>query len=390
MQVLRRAVDAAQAFDDPRRLVSAGEAAVYLGDLPAAIDFLGRAARAVRAGGAVGALPLALGLLAAYEGIDGRLASAAANASEGLDLSRDTGQENSAAYHLAILARVEALRGREQECRAHAAEAFELASAHGLHFQAATATWAIGDLELALGRPAEALSRLESLATVAPGAAHPMTALCTTADFVEAAVRADRSSVAEPGVERFAEWADATGSPWALALASRFRAQLSSGEAAKRSFEAARDLHAASGRSFEGARTELAYGEFLRREGGRREAREHLRSALDVFEQVGAAPYGERARAELRASGESARSRDPSTIDELTPQELQIARFVAEGATNRQVAAQLFLSPRTIDYHLRNIFRKLGISSRNELGRLLLERGAEPTAAGAPAAPVGA
>src|SRR4051794_13389598 len=98
--------------------------------------------------------------------------------------------------------------------------------------------------------------------------------------------------------------------------------------------------------------------------------RAHLRAALETFERMGAAPWEERARRELRASGETARKRDPSMVDELTPQELQISRFVSEGATNRQIAAQLFLSPRTIDYHLRNIFRKLDISSRTELIKL--------------------
>jgi DNA-binding NarL/FixJ family response regulator len=383
MRLLRKAVAAAEAFTDPRRLMSAGEAAVYLGEPSSALAFWGRAARAARAGGAIGTLPLALELLAAIEVIDGRLASAAANASEGLNLSRDTGQANSAAYHLAVLARVEALRGREEECRAHAAEAFELASAHGLHFQGATATWALGELELGLGRPAEALSRLQSLATVAAGATHPIIALYTTPDLVEAAVRADRGDVTEPALARFAEWAAATGSPWPLALVARCRAQLSDGDAARRHFQEALRLHAAGGWSLEGARTRLAYGEFLRRAGERKEAREHLRSALDLFDRVRAAPWAERARAELRASGESARRRDPSTIDQLTPQELQIARFVADGATNRQVAAQLFLSPRTIDYHLRNVFRKLGITSRNELGRFLTNRSAEQRPVGA-------
>jgi DNA-binding NarL/FixJ family response regulator len=114
----------------------------------------------------------------------------------------------------------------------------------------------------------------------------------------------------------------------------------------------------------------LLYGEALRRARRRAEAREHLRAAFTTFGQLGASPWAERARTELRASGETARQRDPSTLDQLTPQELQIVRFVGQGATNRDVAAQLFLSPRTIDYHLRQVFTKLGISSRAELIRL--------------------
>ncbi|HTP24000.1 MAG TPA: helix-turn-helix transcriptional regulator, partial [Solirubrobacteraceae bacterium] len=118
---------------------------------------------------------------------------------------------------------------------------------------------------------------------------------------------------------------------------------------------------------FDAARTELLFGEWLRRHRRRADARRHLRSALERFARVGMAPWEARARAELRATGETARRRDPSTRDELTPQELQIARLVATGKTNPEVAAQLFLSPRTIDYHLRKVFAKLEIASRAEL-----------------------
>ena len=115
------------------------------------------------------------------------------------------------------------------------------------------------------------------------------------------------------------------------------------------------------------ARTELLYGEWLRRQRQRREARPHLRRAADLFRQVGTTPWEDRAEGELRATGEKARERDPSTLDQLTPQELQIAGLVASGMTNRQIAAQLYLSPRTIDYHLRKVFSKLGVASRTEL-----------------------
>ena len=126
----------------------------------------------------------------------------------------------------------------------------------------------------------------------------------------------------------------------------------------------------------------MHYGEHLRRERRRTAARTQFRAALATFEVFGAEPLAERARAELRATGESARKRDPSTIDQLTPQELQIARFVAQGLSNKEVAAQLFLSPRTIDAHLRKVFTKLGITSRTQLARQPL---GEPDTAGEPA-----
>ena len=157
-------------------------------------------------------------------------------------------------------------------------------------------------------------------------------------------------------------------------MALHCRALLSDDEReSERLFLEALDAHADASRPFEHARTELAYGEFLRRARRRVEARDHLRTALDSFETLGATLWAERARVELRASGQTARKRDPSTRNTLTEQELQIARFVAEGHTNREVAAQLFLSPRTIDFHLRNVYRKLGITSRTALARLDLD-----------------
>ena len=135
-------------------------------------------------------------------------------------------------------------------------------------------------------------------------------------------------------------------------------------------FDEALAHHARSDRRVEEARTRLVFGEHLRRMKRRTDARAQLRGSIDAFEWLGAAPWAERARAELRATGETARRRDPSTLDQLTPQEVQIDRRVADGATNKAVAAQLFISPRTVDYHLRNVFVKLGIASRAELIRM--------------------
>ena len=147
------------------------------------------------------------------------------------------------------------------------------------------------------------------------------------------------------------------------------RALLAEGAEAERWYAEALRLHAEGNRPFDRARTELAYGEYLRRERRRTDAREQLRAALTAFEHLRADPWAERARGELRATGETVRKRDPSTIDELTPQELQIARFVSEGLSNKEVAAQLFISSRTVEYHLRKVFAKLGIASRAELIR---------------------
>jgi DNA-binding CsgD family transcriptional regulator len=160
----------------------------------------------------------------------------------------------------------------------------------------------------------------------------------------------------------------------------RCHALLEEGPAQLARYEDALSQHADRTGPFERARTELLFGETLRRERQPKKAREHLRMALDSFEQLGAEPWAERARAELRASGETARRRDPSLIDELTAQELQIARAVAKGATNKEVAAQLFLSPRTVEFHLRHVFAKLGISSRSQLAAAGLQAEAPETA----------
>ena len=137
-------------------------------------------------------------------------------------------------------------------------------------------------------------------------------------------------------------------------------------------FEQALALHADSVRPFEAARTELAYGEHLRRTRRRVAAREHLRAALETFEDLKATPWAERAAQELRASGETARKRDTGGSVDLTPTELQVAQLVQGGLSNREVAAQLFVSPRTVDFHLRNVFTKTGVTSRLELTRLTL------------------
>ena len=160
----------------------------------------------------------------------------------------------------------------------------------------------------------------------------------------------------------FEQWATHTAPPWALALVPRCRGLLSAGAAASRHFAEALRLHGPSSRPFDRARTQLLFGEALRRARRRAEARVSI-CAPPSRPSTRCLPWAERARTELRASGETSAPARPQHLDQLTPQELQIVRFVGQGASNRDVAAQLFLSPRTIDYHLRQIFTKLGISS---------------------------
>jgi DNA-binding NarL/FixJ family response regulator len=158
---------------------------------------------------------------------------------------------------------------------------------------------------------------------------------------------------------------------WALARAARCRGLLAADEDVDAPVQEALDHHSRTPDVFETARTQLAYGSRLRRARQRVRAREHLRAAQEAFDRLGAPRWADLAASELAASGETARRRDPSTLDDLTPQELQIALLLAEGKTTREAAAAVFLSPKTIEYHLRHVYRKLGIHSRAELAKAL-------------------
>jgi DNA-binding NarL/FixJ family response regulator len=235
--------------------------------------------------------------------------------------------------------------------------------------QAAAAKWALALLDLGFGRWDDALERLEAMADARPGQGDALLVLISLPDRIEAAVRAGRRDAALAVLPVFESWAAHADAPWAQPRLAGFRALLSEGEETARHFARALEL-AADARPFDLARIQLLHGEHLRRERRRTEARAQLRAALEGFERLRAEPWAQRARAELRATGETARKRDPSTVDQLTPQERQIARLVSEGLTNKEVAAQLFLSPRTIDSHLRSVFSKLGVTSRTQLAQL--------------------
>jgi DNA-binding CsgD family transcriptional regulator len=147
------------------------------------------------------------------------------------------------------------------------------------------------------------------------------------------------------------------------------RALLAPSDAFETWFDDALRLHGRTRDAFETGRTRLVYGARLRRTRKRIRARTELRGALEIFEHLGARPWADQARAELAATGETARRRNASTLDQLTPQELQIAQLLADGQTTREAAAALFLSPKTVEYHLGHVYRKLAIRSRQELVR---------------------
>ncbi len=363
------AAKSAEKANEPSSLGQSASVALFTGDDAGALELFERAVGCARSDGAVNTLPMLLGPLSALQAWTGRYDSATANATEGMRLALDTGQENPAAHHRSVLAWVAAVQGREQDCRAAAAAALSRAIGHRLGPQAAIASWALALLDLGMGRPGEAFDRLNAMIGAGPGEGHQLVKTFAAADLVEVAVRSGRDQQAADVAAMLRAWATNMKASWALALAARCDALLDPSDSDNH-FERATALHAQSGRPFDAARTELLYGESLRRRRNRIQARTHLRAAHEAFESLGAAPWADRARAELLATGETARKRDPSTLSQLTPQELQIVRLVGAGGTNREIAAQLFLSARTIDYHLHKVFAKLGISSRTELVRL--------------------
>ncbi|WJV49755.1 helix-turn-helix transcriptional regulator [Streptomyces flavofungini] len=347
-----------------------------LGDLEGGIELAAELERECREQGAVGPLPLVLLLRARARVLLGRHGCALAGAAEGVRIAEDSGQRHYAAQLTGVLAYLAALGGDESRVKELTSFIDPRQAPPGRVWSAAARPL----LDLGLGRHEAALRGYEDLA--AGPASHTTVALYCVPDHVEAAVRAGEPDSVRELAERYAAWAGHTGAPWARAIAARCRGLLAEadparagGDAVQAAYAEALRLHADDGRPFERARTQFLFGQWLRRAGRRSEARGPLRSALDVFEQLEAVPWAGRARAELRATGESRAPRGPEklTAARLTPQERQVVRLAATGLSNRDIGAQLFLSPRTVGYHLYNAYPKLGVASRGDLPHLNLQ-----------------
>jgi DNA-binding CsgD family transcriptional regulator len=349
---------------------SLAQALMWLGDYDGSRFVFEHVIDAARRGGTYRALPFALGGRAELDARTSRFSEAYTGALESVHLAREIGQETGSTYSLSILARVEGAQGREADCRAHVARALELASSFGATSIEMYAGAAIGLLELGIGRIPEAIAALQLVARLCDDRELSLVSgIPWVPDLIEACSRAGRAGEVRELAEAFERQATSLMHPWALATAARCRGLLSGDEAFAEEFERALALHHDLPSSFERARTELVYGERLRRARNRTDARTWLRSALATFELVGAVPWAARARGELSASGDSASSRRKGGLEDLTPQELQVAMLVAEGKTNREAASALFVSAKTIEYHLHNVFAKLGLRSRTELAR---------------------
>jgi len=338
---------------------------------------LAEALETARVRAALGELPFVLFLLARDQATSDRWAVAEATYQEAIGISRETDQRTDLGFGLAGLAWLQARRGREDETRALAAAAIEVSGEVGARLYEVWANAALGELALGLGDAARAAEHFEDQRRLVRALGITDVDLSPAAELVDAYVRLGRVNDAELVAAQFMTAAEAKAQPWSLARALRGLGLVAGDAEYAEQFERALRLHANTPDEFETARTRLAYGQRLRRARNRVLARDQLRAAIEVFERLDAQPWAEQARTELAATGETVRRRDPSTVDELTPQELQIAMLLAGGRTTREAAATLFLSPKTIEYHLRHVYQKLDIHSREELATSLAALPAE-------------
>jgi DNA-binding CsgD family transcriptional regulator len=320
--------------------------------------------RLAREQGALGTLPVALSCQGWSEHLAGRTDVAEALTAEAREIAAAIGTPAMPGAHEIMRMAMLSWRGLEEETRRLGDAAMADAVARGQGFGVSIAHLQLMTLELGLGRYEEA--RLFGLELFKADALY--LGGINLADLIEAAVRCDDLDTARAALERLSERALASGTPWGTGLLARGRALLAGGDDAEALYEEALEQLDRSGVVTDVARTRLLYGEWLRRRRRRRDARVQLRLAHDMLHATGGGAFAHRARVELLATGEHTRARVSETLDELTPQERQIAQLAADGESNAEIAAQLFISPHTVAYHLRKVFSKLGVSSRNQLG----------------------
>jgi DNA-binding CsgD family transcriptional regulator len=331
-----------------------------VGDDEAWDELTARQLELARQTGAFSLLPIALDNRFSVELISGRIAAATSLAAEADAVVEATGS------HLIRRSRIALATWHGREAEAHAlTEARRqevLSRGEGLWLTAND--WGTAVLYNALGRYEDAMAAVEGAAEDPLGTG---LSIWVASEFIEAAVRSGRPQRAVGPLARLTEIAEANGTDWTLGIRAARAALLAEGEAAEELYREAVDRLSRTRIRVGTARAHLLYGEWLRRESRRVDAREQLRAAHEMFSEMGNEPFAERARRELLATGETVRKRTVETLDDLTPQETQIGRMAADGFTNPEIGAQLFLSPRTVEWHLRKVFGKLGIRSRREL-----------------------
>jgi DNA-binding CsgD family transcriptional regulator len=349
--------------NDARWLWFASLIALYMWDDDAWTMLFTRQLELARRTGALPALAFALGTGTTVYAFFGELRTAALLEEEHRAASEATGIAPNPVPRLGLAS----LRGREAEFAELIRTTVSEAEARGEGIALTTAEFLSGGLYNGLGRYEAAL------AAVLPAERFYTegTAIWALTELIEAAVRCGQPERARRAFERVQETTRAAGTDWALGIEARSRALLSDGNDAEELYREAITRLRRTRIRVQLARAHLLYGEWLRRQRRRLDAREELRTAHELFTDFGVEAFAERARVELQATGERARKRTVDTIDQLTPQETQIARLAAEGHTNREIAARLFISASTVEYHLRKAFRKLNVESRTQLAHRL-------------------
>jgi ATP/maltotriose-dependent transcriptional regulator MalT len=330
-------------------------------------DLATRSVQLARDRGALGVLPLALNNLALVRIYGGNLEAAGALVEESDAITELTGEGRILFGGLTLAG----FRGDEAAVSNQVATGEAAASDRGEGVMLTVGEHARALLFNGLGRYDAARTTAES------GSARDQLFLASISmiELVEAATRSDRTDLAAVAFERLAERTHAAGTQWALGIEARSRALLNDGPPAEALYLEAIDRLARCPIAPEQARAHLLYGEWLRRESRRVDAREQLRTAHDMLAEIGMKAFAERARRELAATGEKVRRRRAETLDDLTAQEAQIAQLAHDGCSNPEIAAQLFLSSRTVEWHMHKVFAKLGISSRRELDAALPKAG---------------
>ena len=366
VEALDRALVIGVEVDDRDVLWNVGNAALQLGDDDAQRRFYSYALSRAREAGAVTAIVYALQRLCFAHFVAGDLVLVRSAADEARSLADSVGQPAMTAVPIAWLAVLAAAQNRD-DYASLLSDLEDVVTAHPLGITADPVhdltRWARGMHAAAAGDAAGALHQLDRMRL-------PFMSRLAATDRIDAAVRAGELDQVRSWADSLSGFAVGTRRPWALAGVAYARAVTSDEGAAEPHFEEALARLAVAGRPLEEARVRLSYGEWLRRTQRRVDARLYLRRALETFEDLRLPALAERANQELRASGETARKRDPSTLVALTPTELKIAQLVSAGMSNKDVAAHCWISPRTVAFHLRNVFTKAGITSRGELAQL--------------------
>jgi DNA-binding CsgD family transcriptional regulator len=335
-------------------------AAVMAWDYDTCLAVANRGVELAREAGALTVLAVSANVLAQALALGGEFGSAGVRVAEA-DAVREATGAQVAPYGALVLA---GFRGREAEASALIDATIEEATAGGQGTAVQYAHWANAVLLNGLGRYREALAAARKASDDTP---ELFVSVWAAADLIEAATRSEETELARDALERIVAATAVADNDWALGIQARSRALLSPPEDAEPLYREAVERLARSRLRPELARAHLLYGEWLRRENRRVDARLQLRAAHELFAAIGMEAFAERARAELQATGEKVRKRTVQTRDELTPQELQIARLARDGLSNPEIGARLFLSPRTVEWHLRKVFAKLGIRSRRQL-----------------------